>query len=108
MDGDGGGGGCWGQRALRAQMDRSVSRWRSAFARPFIGAATGRESDGGGAGRGDREAAAAADDSGRDRRDAGDAVVDGVGDSDSARAGAARPARARTAAPVRALAPGPG
>jgi transposase InsO family protein len=68
-------------------VDQPVSRWRSAFARPFSGPATGRESNDGGAGRGDREAAAAADERGRDRRDARDAVVDGVGDPDPARAG---------------------
>src|SRR5829696_35059 len=59
-----------------------------------------------GAGRGDREAAPAADDGCRDRRDACDATVDCCRDPDPGRDGVARPARARAASPVRALAAG--
>ena len=59
-----------------------------------------------GAGRGDRRAAPAADDGGRDRRDAGDAALDRLGDPDPARPWPAGPDRTRAGRPLRALAAG--
>ena len=50
------------------------------------------------------EAAPAADDGGRDRRDARDAALDRLGDPDPDRDGPARPARARAGRPLRARA----
>ena len=77
---------CEGEDGL---LDRSSA--------PGVGAA----SDAGGAGRGDRGAASAADDGRRDRRASGDAALDGLGGADPDRAGQAargwsRPSR-RTA-----------
>ena len=103
MDADGGGRGRRGQRALCAQVGWPLPLGgRARLARSLLGATPGRESHARGSGCGDREAASAALHGGRDRRDAGDAALDGLGDPDRLGPGAAGPDRARAAGPLRA------
>ena len=92
--------------AVRGSGSAAIAAGDRAAARSLLGTAAGREPDRAGAGRGDRQAAAVADDGGRDRRDARDAALDGLGDPDPARDGPPRPARARAACPLRALTAG--
>ena len=54
LDADGGGRGRRRQRPLRPQVGRPLSRGRPAAARSVVGAASGRQSNCAGAGRGDR------------------------------------------------------
>ena len=79
VDAEGGGRGCGGQRALCAQVGGPVSaRGRAGAVGSLVGAAAGRQPHAGRAGGGDRGAAAAAHDGGRDRGDVGDGALDGL------------------------------
>ena len=76
-----------GRCALRREVGLPLPRrGRPGSARSFVGSAPGRQPHSERAGRGDRAAAAAADDGRRDRRDVGDAALDRFGGAQTQRA----------------------
>ena len=100
-------GGGRGRRSERAHglevAARVPRRGRAGLARSLLGAAARPAPHRRGAGRGDRRAAAVADDGGGDRRVPGDGALDGLGGADADRARQALAAgAARAAEPLRA------
>src|SRR6059058_1484202 len=100
MDAAAGGRGGWLQHPYRGEVAVTLSRRRSAAARPFLAAAAIADAGAAAAASRDRAVTPGADDGGRDRRGARSATFDGLALAEADRAWQALPARPARATPT--------